>query len=182
MFGWFANRDRERIVARVYGEIVAQARQPVFYATLGVPDTVEHRYEMMVLHVFLLLHRFRDEDARAKDAAQEVCDRFFLEMDRAMREMGVGDLTVPKRMRKIAGLYTARAAAYTEALAQADDVALAAELARTVVAEGEPAFKAERLATYVRETVRAQRDVPAMALIEQRVVFPDANAFSGVAG
>jgi cytochrome b pre-mRNA-processing protein 3 len=180
MFGWFANRNRERIVSRVYAEIVAQARQPVFYSSLGVPDTVEHRYEMMVLHVFLLLHRFRDEDALAKDAAQEVCDRFFLEMDRAMREMGVGDLTVPKRMRKIAGLYAARAQSYADALAQDGNADLIAQLARHLVGADEPPEKAARLADYARETVRTLAAAPAMALIEQRVIFPDATEFSQV--
>ncbi len=179
MFGWIANRNRERIVERVYAEIVAQARQPAFYEQSGVPDTMEGRYEMMVLHVFLLLNRLRDADEKARDAAQAVCDHFFLEMDRAMREMGVGDLTVPKKMKKIAALYASRSQTYGDALSGEVDSRLAKALAKAIFDDETKLDAGEALATYVRTSVTTLASREPMDLIERAVVFADPMVAAG---
>jgi cytochrome b pre-mRNA-processing protein 3 len=169
MFAWIVDRNREKIASRIYSEIVAQARHPAFFSHYGVPDTIAGRYELMVLHVWLLLNRFRGLDGPGKDAAQAVCDRFFLEMDRALREMGVGDLSVPKKIKTFAGIYAARSAAYTAAVDAADDGALT-DLVAGALSGGEAA---SGLARYVRRSIAELASRDAMALIEDRVVFPE---------
>src|ERR1700759_2994965 len=104
-------------IEAIYGMIVAQAREPAFYRSLGVPDTVNGRFDLLVLHLWLVLRRFRST-AEAKDASQALFDRFCEDMDANLREMGVGDLTVPKRMQAFGAAFYGRAAAYDLALTQ----------------------------------------------------------------
>lgn len=103
----------------LYTACVGQARQPWFYKDLGVPDTVDGRFDMVVLHVFLVLDRLRDAggDAELQRLLQEC---LFADMDRSLREMGVGDLSVGKRVRDMASAYYGRLHAYEAALQ--DDV------------------------------------------------------------
>lgn len=147
-------KDRARVRA-IYAVIVAQARQPVFYAELGVPDTLEGRYDMLMLHAFLYMHRLKDEAGPAKDVAQDVFDFLFSDMDRTLREMGVGDLTVPKKIKKMAQAFYGRTAAYDAALAKPGPD-LAAAVQRNVFG-GEPASasQAAAVADYMRLTVKA---------------------------
>ena len=86
-------------IAAVYDAIVASARQPRFYADLGVPDTLDGRFDMIVLHLFLVLDRMKGEDEKFR---QNLTDYFFMDMDRSLREIGVGDLSVGKKVRKMA--------------------------------------------------------------------------------
>lgn len=134
----------------LYGAIVAQARSPVFYEEFGVADTVEGRFEMIVLHLALLLRRLNKE-AQEPDIAQRVFDTFCRDMDHNLREMGVGDLSVPKKMKKLAEAFYGRAKAYAGALSDGDPAALAVALERNVLSggAGRPG-DAERLARYAR--------------------------------
>jgi len=117
--------------ARIYGRMVEAARQPLFYAALGVPDTLEGRFDLIVLHLCLVLRRLRAAEGGTL-LAQKLFDRFCQDMDGNLREMGVGDLAVPKRMRKFGEAFYGRAAAYDTALDQDDPAALAQALARNV--------------------------------------------------
>src|SRR5665213_3270052 len=109
-------RPEADIAARLYGAIVAQARQPVFYESFGVADTVTGRFEMVVLHVSLVIDRLqRDEGERA--LAQAVFDLYCVDMDRSLRELGIGDLGVPHRMKKMIEAFYGRARVYREAVA-----------------------------------------------------------------
>jgi cytochrome b pre-mRNA-processing protein 3 len=117
----------------VYAAIVAAARQPKFYAEWKVPDTMDGRFDMMVLHVFLVIDRLRSFGPEAEDIRQALTDRFFAEMDSALREAGVGDLTVGKKVRKMAEAYFGRATAYTTAMASGE-AALTEAMARNVFA------------------------------------------------
>jgi cytochrome b pre-mRNA-processing protein 3 len=114
----------------LYAAAIAQSRQPVFYARLGVPDTVDGRFDMVALHVFLILRRLKAEpDAAA--FAQALFDMMFADMDRNLREMGVGDLSVGKKVKAMAqGLY-GRIAAYEAGMA-ADEASLQAALRRNL--------------------------------------------------
>lgn len=100
----------------LYIAIVEQARRPVFYLELDVPDTVEGRFDMIVLHAVLLMRRLKREDQAAHDLSQATFDLMFADMDRNLREMGVGDLGVGKRVRKMAESFYGRLAAYGEGL------------------------------------------------------------------
>lgn len=154
---------------RLYGAIVAQARSPAFYRDYGVPDTVGGRLDMIMLHLVLLLVRLKAESEAAAALGQGVFDAFCRDIDDNFREMGVGDLAVPKEMRKVGEAFYGRAAAYERALAAGDD-ALVAALTRNVF--GKPsAAGAPRLAAYVREAVRVLADQS--EFISGKVNFPD---------
>jgi hypothetical protein len=105
-----------KIVDALYEQIVAAARQPRFYAEWGVPDTPLGRFEMLSLHMFLFLHRARAGNEALSAIAQECVDAFFTDIDHSLRELGIGDMGVPKRMKKLARMFYGRAQSYTEAL------------------------------------------------------------------
>lgn len=120
----------------LYATIVAAARQPKFYSEWNVPDTLDGRFDMMVLHVFLVMDRLREVGADANGLKQALTDRFFAEMDSALREVGVGDLVVGKKVRKMAEAYFGRATAYTTAMASGE-LDMRDALARNVFAEAD---------------------------------------------
>ena len=101
MFHFFRRNPHNRTIASLYGMIVAQARAVPFYSSYGVPDTVNGRFEMVVLHAVLLLRRLESEPASLRRLGQALFERFCQDMDGSLREMGVGDLAVPGKMRKI---------------------------------------------------------------------------------
>jgi cytochrome b pre-mRNA-processing protein 3 len=151
IFPLFRRPARPGTISALYGAIVAQARLPGFYRDYAVPDTVEGRFELIVLHLALVLDRFADEPT-LRALGQGVFDRFCQDMDHNLREMGVGDLTVPKQMRRMGGAFYDRAQAYREALATTGDKALAEILTRNIY-DGTPAHQAHRLAAYMGEAV-----------------------------
>ncbi len=112
----FRRTPRSHSIAGLYGMIVAQARSPEFYRAYGVPDTVDGRFEMIALHTVLLLHRLA-EKPELRRIGQEIFDRFCDDMDASMREMGVGDLAVPRKMRRVGAAFYTRQAEYRKALA-----------------------------------------------------------------
>ena len=132
----------------VYNSIVAQSRQPVFYAQWGVPDTVTGRFDMISLHMALLFRRLRHGPKGAKDFSQAVFDLFFRDMDRSLREMGAGDLAVPKKIQKMGNIFFGLLAAMNEALDRNDADALAGVLARNVY-DGDINEHVKSLASYV---------------------------------
>lgn len=173
MFLSARRRKREQIIDRLYGAVVAQARAPEFYRSLAVPDTVEGRFDLLVLHVHLLYRRLAGEDEAVRAAGQDLFDRFIEDMDGSLREMGVGDLAVPKRMRGIGEAFYGRAAVYDSALAAADDTALAAALLKNVYAgDANAADAAARLAAYVRAAAAALAAQDAAAIAGGQVGFP----------
>src|SRR3979409_901668 len=112
MFHFFRRNPSNRSIASLYGMIVAQARATPFYRNYGVPDTVNGRFEMVVLHVVLVLHRLEFQPAPVRRRGRALFCRFCADMDGSLREMGVGDLAVPDRMRKIGEAFYGRQAAY----------------------------------------------------------------------
>lgn len=141
-----------RTIESIYGAIVAQARLPAFYRDYGVPDSVDGRFDMLVLHLWLVLRSWRGrEDA---ETSQALVDRFCSDMDHNLRELGVGDLTVPKRMVKFGEALYGRARAYDGALEESGQ-ALAQALNRNIY-NGHDLASAERLARYVREAASAE--------------------------
>lgn len=123
----------------LYAAIVAAARQPKFYADWKVPDTIDGRFDMMVLHVFLAMDAMRNFGAEAEGLRQALTDRFFAEMDSALREVGVGDLVVGKKVRKMAEAYFGRATAYTTAMA-ASEAEMRDALARNIFAHVDASY------------------------------------------
>jgi cytochrome b pre-mRNA-processing protein 3 len=178
IFRLFRPTPRDHIIASLYGAIVAQARVPAFYRSYGVPDTVSGRMEMIMLHAVLVLRRLEDEAAPARALGQELFDRFCRDMDESLREMGVGDLAVPRKMRRIGEAFYGRRAAYQAALVAPGDEPLAATLQRNVFAGASEPAAAARLAAYVREAVRRLAALDADGFERAELVFPDPEALT----
>lgn len=128
----FRRRRHERSGAALYEGAVAAAREPFLYASLGVPDTLDGRFDIVSLYGFLLIDRLEKEPPSGAELAQALFDAMFSNMDVALRELGVGDPAVAKRMEAMWDAFHGRARAYRAALAGADPTALEAALARNV--------------------------------------------------
>jgi cytochrome b pre-mRNA-processing protein 3 len=137
-------------IEAIYGMIVTQAREPVFYRDFGVPDTVSGRFDLLVLHLWMVLRRLKPM-AGGADLAQTLFDHFCDDMDANLREMGVGDLTVPKRMQAFGEAFYGRAAAYDLALAAGREP-LAQAMCKNIL-NGEGIENARRLAIYAEAAV-----------------------------
>ncbi|WP_439814396.1 ubiquinol-cytochrome C chaperone family protein [Zavarzinia sp. CC-PAN008] len=159
----------------LYRDVVAQARQPGFYARLGVPDTLDGRFDMLSLHAFLLMHRLKGVE-QAKDLAQAVFDLMFADMDQSLREMGVGDLSVGKKVKQMAQAYLGRVAAYDQALGEGGegeaDGALAQALRRNIYRQGEPQESyVTGIEAYVRREIAHLSTVPDGTFLAGRIPF-----------
>lgn len=171
----FGNRDLDRAAHGLYTAIVAQARRPEFYIELGVPDTLEGRFDMIILHAVLLMRRLKREDQAAHDLSQATFDLMFADMDRNLREMGVGDLGVGKRVKKMAQAFYGRLVAYGEGLDQPGEEglnSLACALARNLYAGSEPApGKTAAMAAYLICEAAAINEQSIGELMAGRVMF-----------
>jgi cytochrome b pre-mRNA-processing protein 3 len=148
-------------IEAIYGMIVTQAREPLFYRDLGVPDTVNGRFDLLLLHLWMVLRRMRPIEGGAK-LSQALFDRFCDDMDSNLREMGVGDLTVPKRMQAFGEAFYGRTAAYDLALAQGREP-LAQALCKNIL-NGEQLENARRLAFYAETAIAALEGVSDAAM------------------
>ena len=157
--------------AALYAAAIRQARQPDFYAALGAPDTVEGRFELYSLHVVLLTHRLKGEGVLASEISQALFDAYVGALDNGLREMGVGDLTVPKTMRKLGGAFYGRATAYDAILANRDRAELVALLERTVF-DGASGAACDKLADYVLASAACLADQSLEAVLDAQLVWP----------
>jgi cytochrome b pre-mRNA-processing protein 3 len=171
-------RDRRGdTIAVLYGTIVAQARSPEFYLTCGVPDTVAGRLDMIILHIFLVLRRLGDGTEAGRGLGQGLFDLFCRDMDDNLREMGIGDMAVPKHMLRFGEAFFGRRTAYAAALAHADDKVLIEALARNIYATSpEEATCAPLLAHYVRSADRQLAECDDRSLQQGIVAFPIADS------
>ena len=172
--GWRQRRRRRRLAWHLYHQAVAQARRPEFYAGCGVPDTAEGRFELLTLHVLLLwrwLRRQPGEEEEKERLAQAVVDACFTDIDRNLREMGVGDLSVGKHVKRIARSFLARSRDLSAALDAGDADAVAVILARNLEAPGRPPVDAAALARYALAQDAALRGAALADVAEVRVPF-----------
>jgi cytochrome b pre-mRNA-processing protein 3 len=149
-------------IETIYGMIVTQAREPQFYRDLGVPDTVNGRFDLILLHLWMVLRHLRAVENSA-ELSQALFDRFCEDMDANLREMGTGDLAVPKKMQALGEAFYGRAAAYDMAMTDGSE-ALAEAICRNVL-DGEGIENARRLATYVEGAIASlsnESDVKAL--------------------
>jgi cytochrome b pre-mRNA-processing protein 3 len=166
-----------RIARDMYSLIVAKARQPHFYAKLDVPDTVDGRFDMIALHAILVMNRLAQGGPAAKALSQKLFNEMFADMDRSLREMGAGDLSIGKKVRKMAEVFYGRAKAYGEALSRKEVPSLEQALARNIYAEGADPKNLANLARYVvasAESLAAQDEAD---IIAGRPSFPDPEQF-----
>jgi cytochrome b pre-mRNA-processing protein 3 len=181
IFSLFRRDQRPDTISALYGMIVAQARLPCFYRDYAVADTVNGRFDLIVLHLALVMDRLTEE-GQLHGIGQGIFDRFCLDMDDNLREMGISDLKVPKEMRRMGEAFYGRSKAYLDALPDAVDAngnrqALVSALSRNIYGGAPSAYEAApRLASYI---VRAVNDLCAQdisAIKAGRLSFPDPAA------
>jgi cytochrome b pre-mRNA-processing protein 3 len=170
-------RSPKPTITALYGAIVAQARTARFYEDYAVPDTVLGRFDMVLLHVVLVLRRLRAGAAQDQALAQALFDTFCRDMDHSLREMGISDQGVPTQMRRVGEAFYGRAQAYDAALATDDDAALGEALVRNVYAGAADATArgavVAALSAYVREAARVLDAQPPAVFAQGAVRFPE---------
>jgi cytochrome b pre-mRNA-processing protein 3 len=171
-----------RAATALYASILDRAREPHFFASLGVPDTVDGRFETLALHAFLVLLRLKSEPSEAATGlSRALLEAFFADMDRSLREMGAADLGVGRRVKAMAQALFGRIGAYEKALAEAGDAALEAALRRNLYGTIDMPRLADlaTLARYVRRQHAALAAQPFSELRAGRVEFMDLSDAMG---
>jgi cytochrome b pre-mRNA-processing protein 3 len=170
--GLFSPRPAVLAGQRLYASAAAQARARAFYAAMGAPDTAEGRFELYTLHVALVLRRLKGQGPQAAETAQGCFDAYVKSLDHALREMGVGDLSVGKKMRKLGEAFYGRVKNYDEAFgALPDKTQLAAMIGRTVLmaeTEADP----ERFVAYATTAMAALDAQPLGDLLQGDASWP----------
>jgi len=161
-----ARRAAKSHTQALYDRIVEAARQPKFYTVGGVPDTAEGRFELISLHLILVISKLNAEGEAGRAAGQALFEVFFKDMDFAMREMGIGDTKIGKKIRAMAEVFYGRFKSYASASDSTDEALLAESIARNVLEDGDHP-QAKRFADYFRNS---SNDLKAIALID-----PDAS-------
>ena len=174
MLAWLKTMtDRRQTARSLYGSIVTQAREPVFYAAWGVPDTVQGRFEMIALHLVLVLRRLAAEGRAGERLARALTEAFVVDLDDAMREMTFGDLAVPREVKRAAAALFDRHRAYLAALGAADDSTLAHAIGTQLAYLGAGAgLDAHAIAVYVRRCASALDGEPAAPILGGGVAWP----------
>jgi cytochrome b pre-mRNA-processing protein 3 len=162
----------EEAAFSLYGSIVAQARQTYFYSDLKVKDTVEGRFDMIIIHAFLLFHRLKNEDENARQLSQTVFDTMFKDLDQSLREMGVGDMGIGRRIKKMASSFYGRVSVYDKALEAEDNGELEQVIARNVFNKSHPdALVLKQLGSYMRTNVEKLKLTSLDGLLSGKISF-----------
>lgn len=173
-------KDRIRSQAEtLYAALANQSRAPEFYEKSGAPDTPEGRFDMLALHIFLAIERLRREKPATERLTRLLQEAFFKNLDAALREMGVGDLSVGRKIRGLAEAFYGRVLAYDRALTDEGD-ALEAALARNVMGTDD-ANAARPLAGYVR-AARAQLEKAPVESLAEAIGSLDAVSKATISG
>ena len=176
-----ARRASKAVIEQILGEIVAAARRPALYEALGAPDRIDGRFELLTLHAGLVLRQLARLGGVADAIAQELVNKVFTHFDDTLREMGLSDIGVAKRLKAMGGAFYGRNAAYAAALDEGSAAGLAAALARNVYGAAGPgtARNAEALARHVASLDAALAAVPVEAFADGRFRFPPGSIASG---
>ena len=182
MLGLFRRKRHERAGFALYTAAVQGAREPWFYTDLAVPDTLDGRFDLVGAHVFLLIDRLRREPEPGPAVAQAVFDAMFADMDFNLREIGVGEMSVGKKMRGMWEAIAGRAQAYETPLDRGDAAALGEALARNVWRGAAPAGRAASLAraALAQDRFLATQELGTLARGELRFL-PASDALVAVA-
>jgi cytochrome b pre-mRNA-processing protein 3 len=173
---FFRQDPFKETASTLYAAIMAQARQPVFYTDYGVPDTPEGRYELLILHAFLVFHRLKSTQEKTRETGQAVFDLMFTDIEMSLRETGVGDMGIPHRVKALAKAFYGRAAAYDEALEQEGSGKLRDAIARNFVNDGdETGPDVKRLRAYLLESVEMLAAQATDQIISGTIHFPAAD-------
>lgn len=173
---WFKPSEQEVQAHALYLALVTQSRQPIFYTNFGVDDTVDGRFDLIALHVFLLSHALRDQEEEAiHDMVQQVVDRMFVDMDQSLREMGVGDVSIGKKAQKMAYALNGRMEVYGEHWEDKD--ALAKALWRNLYRSQDEAMPhASAMADYAYDAVKRLELLTLESLKAAQLPWPEMPA------
>jgi cytochrome b pre-mRNA-processing protein 3 len=160
---------------KLYGAIVAQARLPVFYLRLGVPDTLEGRYTLLSLHLFAVLHRLKAEGSGGAGIVQSLVDRFSQDMETVLRELGVSDIRIPKKMRGLAASSMSLLQAYESAYASGQGALGNAIESALPDGTANAELSSRALASYLRASVMALEQQTFASLQEGAIEFPEVS-------
>jgi cytochrome b pre-mRNA-processing protein 3 len=150
IFGLFKKKNRNQaIINRQYATLTEAARNPTFYTRHHVPDTVMGRFEMLSIVMILFFRRTAKSGTSGQELAQEIVDAFFQDIDHSIRELGIGDQSVPKRMKKLAGMFYGRLETYAAALHDKDETRLAEALKRNIYPKSDDAPEMRELARWM---------------------------------
>jgi cytochrome b pre-mRNA-processing protein 3 len=167
----FKMAESARGAGLLYRAAVEQARRPAFYALHGVPDTIDGRFDMVALHVFLILHRLKRDGQAQGAVGQALFDLMFADMDGSLREMGVGDLSVGRKIKQMATGFYGRVAAYETGLASRGGE-LERALRRNLYGTAAPApAQVAAVESYVRHQAAFLAGQPGDALMRGEVAF-----------
>jgi len=169
-------RHHSNHAASVYAAVVKAARNPLFYARLGVPDTLDGRFEILSIVLHAVVRRLVHGEDPDTAFSRRITEHFVVDMDSNLREMGVGDVRVAKKMKTLYGAYGGRVAAYDIALASGGD-ALEKAVARNVFPEGASEGAAAALAAYIRAANAMLEGISSADISLGQVAFPDPAAF-----
>ncbi len=175
IFRFFRGSQNSRIIDQLHGEVMAAARQPYFFTRMGVADSLEGRFECLALMSTPVIMALAAHPEPGPQMAQDLTDAIFAHLDIALRETGVSDVGIPKKMKKLAQSYLGRASAYRAALTGPDDQALQAAITRNVYG-GEGLFAAD-LTRYVRACAHELADLPLASYVSGHAPFPSAEQF-----
>ncbi|MCV0427405.1 MAG: ubiquinol-cytochrome C chaperone [Roseibium sp.] len=179
VFGLFRRRSREA-EHKVYCEIVAQARQPAFYTDFLVPDTIDGRFDLIVAHAVLYFRRMRGEGKEISEFTQNVFDLFFQDMDASLREMGVSDTRVPKKVKVMGEAFYGRADAYIPAIESENIEELSAAIGRNIYPDSPEPVAQTRLAHYILEASKRLTEQPTQDLMTGKLDWPDPDDFKDI--
>jgi cytochrome b pre-mRNA-processing protein 3 len=159
MLTFFRSKSNpDKIAAeKLYFSLASQSRNPVFYAEWGVPDTLDGRFDMVLLHTFAVIQHLRKHGKAGSSRAQALYDVMFVDMDRTVREMGIGDLSVKRHMRRMMTAFNGRMDAYAKGLE--DPETLDAAIRRNVYAQVSNDIDAMPLKDYLLACVRGEQAV-----------------------
>jgi len=171
---WLKQRGDQRRTARaLYGSIVTQARHPIFYASWGVPDTAEGRFEVLAMHLVLVLRRLGSRDAVDFRVLRVLNEIFVVDLDDALRELAVGDLAVPRQVKRAVAVLHDRHVLYGGALDDGGDRRLAdAVSARLGTLKDARDLDTAAICAYLREAARNIDQADDTALIAGRLSWP----------
>jgi cytochrome b pre-mRNA-processing protein 3 len=173
IFGLFRKKKQNQpIVDRQYASLTSAARDPFFYTDLGVPDTVMGRFEMLSIVMILFFRRTAKSNVSGQEIAQEIVDAFFQDIDHSIRELGIGDQGVPKRMKKLAGMFYGRLESYAAALDTADRDTLAEALARNIHPQADAVPPMQGLADWMIDAEAKMSVIPEEDITRGAAVVP----------
>ena len=172
VFGLFKSRKHNNIAQTLYSSILIQARLPIFYTDFGVKDTIDGRFDMIVLHAHILFNRLKDGSFENKEIAQAVFDLMFADMDQNLRELGVGDVGVSKRIKAMAEAFYGRATAYTNGMSEQDNSVLITALKRNLYRGSEATDEQViSVSSYIRDQVNHLKSQRLSKMAQSNVLF-----------